>query len=472
MTAETLQCPAAADRDRTDGARAAATLYSNAVTPTTYPAVTLRKVGAGRAATFAFDLARSVVYTRQGNPAWAGQDRNGDSIVRTSDLFFPDYLDLSKASIPQADEMQRLFGNLILSMQSRGKKSPLPRFWYFPKMDKAVIVAAADDHGTPDGTRSTFNKFLAVSPGGCSVADWQCFRASSWLYADTPLSPALTRKFEAQGFDIGNHVTTAAPGSIYCKNAASIAQLDAAFARDMKGFKAAFPGLPAQRTNRMHCAVWSDWANVPKVELKYGIRFDMSYYTWPPTWINKPGFMTGSGIPMRYADRDGAPIDVYQQATHWVNENGPVWVTGIEPMLKRALGPDGYYGAFGTHYDYRHDGFPEMLLRLARRYKVPVVSARQMLTWVEGRRASNFRGMSWDGSRLSFTLTAAPGARGMYVMLPIDAQPLLSVGFNGNAVAFTKSTIKGIVYALFPAHSGRYVATYAAVPSPAASVKN
>jgi hypothetical protein len=60
----------------------------------------------------------------------------------------------------------------------------------------------------------------------------------------------------------------------------------------------------------------------------------------------------------------------------------------------------------------------------------------------------------------------------MYVMLPIDAQPLLSVGFNGNAVAFTKSTIKGIVYALFPAHSGRYVATYAAVPSPAASVKN
>ena len=56
-----------------------ATLYSNATTATTNPAVTLRSVGAsgGQAAAFTYDLARSVVYTRQGNPAWAGQERDG-----------------------------------------------------------------------------------------------------------------------------------------------------------------------------------------------------------------------------------------------------------------------------------------------------------------------------------------------------------------------------------------------------------
>ena len=42
------------------------------------PAVTLRGVGAsgGQAAAFTYDLARSVVETRQGNPAWAGQERD------------------------------------------------------------------------------------------------------------------------------------------------------------------------------------------------------------------------------------------------------------------------------------------------------------------------------------------------------------------------------------------------------------
>jgi len=79
---------------------------------------------------------------------------------------------------------------------------------------------------------------------------------------------------------------------------------------------------------------------------------------------------------------------------------------------------------------------------------------------VDGRNASNFRGMTWDGSRLTFTLTAARDTRGMYAMLPIDGQPLLSITFNGSAVAFTTSTVKGVAYALFPAHSGQYVATY------------
>ena len=67
-----------------------ATLYSSASTATLYPAVTLRSVGSsgGQAAAFTYDLARSVVYTRQGNPAWAGQERDGVLGVRPDDMFF------------------------------------------------------------------------------------------------------------------------------------------------------------------------------------------------------------------------------------------------------------------------------------------------------------------------------------------------------------------------------------------------
>ena len=80
----------------------------------------------GQAAAFTYDLARSVVYTRQGNPDWAGQERDGSPPIRPDDMFYPDWIDLDKVAIPQADEQQRLLVNLILHMNADRK--PLPRF--------------------------------------------------------------------------------------------------------------------------------------------------------------------------------------------------------------------------------------------------------------------------------------------------------------------------------------------------------
>ena len=108
-----------ADLYTLSGASSVATLYSTASTSTTSPAVTLANAGSGQAAAFTYDLARSIVYTRQGNPAWSGQARDGQSgPIRPDDLYFgaasfdpqPDWVDLSKVAIPQADEQQRLAG--------------------------------------------------------------------------------------------------------------------------------------------------------------------------------------------------------------------------------------------------------------------------------------------------------------------------------------------------------------------------
>ena len=80
---QTIQYHGTADRYSLSGASSLATLYSNATTSTSNPAVTLKNVGSngGQAAAFTYDLARSVVYTRQGNPAWAGQERDGYASV-------------------------------------------------------------------------------------------------------------------------------------------------------------------------------------------------------------------------------------------------------------------------------------------------------------------------------------------------------------------------------------------------------
>ncbi|HEY5115552.1 MAG TPA: hypothetical protein VIJ00_08525, partial [Nakamurella sp.] len=70
-------------------------------------------------------------------------------------------------------------------------------------------------------------------------------------------------------------------------------------------------------TNRLHCIVWSDWASQPTVEGQNGIRLDTNYYYyWPGSWLaDRPGFMTGSGMPMRFSAKTGGLIDVYQAAT-------------------------------------------------------------------------------------------------------------------------------------------------------------
>ena len=124
LVGQTIQFHGTADRyDLDAGTDALATLWSTASTATTNPAVTLRSVGSngGEVAAFAFDLARSVVYTRQGNPAWAGQERDGQQppILRSDDLFFPDWIDFDKVQIPQADEQQRLLANLIEHVEPR-----------------------------------------------------------------------------------------------------------------------------------------------------------------------------------------------------------------------------------------------------------------------------------------------------------------------------------------------------------------
>ena len=70
IVGESMQFHGTADRYTATDATTVASLYSDADTATSNPAVTLRSVGAngGQAAAFTYDLARSIVYTRQGNP--------------------------------------------------------------------------------------------------------------------------------------------------------------------------------------------------------------------------------------------------------------------------------------------------------------------------------------------------------------------------------------------------------------------
>jgi hypothetical protein len=461
---QTIQYHSAADLYTLAGATQVAAIYANPTQLTSNPAVTLRSVGTngGHAAAFTFNLAKSIVYTRQGNPDWAGQDRDDMPPIRTNDLFFggqePDYVNLDKVAIPQADELQRLLANMILHMNM--SKRPLPRFWYLPDMKKAAILMTGDDHGTEDGSRTIFDLLISRSEPGCSIAKWGCYRATSWMYTSSGLTNPQTLGYHNQGFEMGAHIDTG------CANWTP-QTLDEFFTLDLAAFAAKYTSLPAQKTNRTHCIVWSDYATQPKVELSHGVRLDESYYYWPGEWVqNRPGFMTGSGFPMRFADLNGAITDVYQAATHLVNENGVDYPQGIDSMLDKALGPQGYYGVFGTHYDYRADGFEEKLLNSAKARNVSLISAEQLLTWIDGRNASSFGNPSWNGTQLAFSITVGAGANNLFAMIPNQTTggQLSSLTINGVSVSFEVKTIKGRSYAVFRAMNGNVVATYAPAP--------
>jgi hypothetical protein len=452
------------------GAASIATFYSTATTATSNPAVTLRTVGAsgGKAVAFTYDLARSIVYTRQGNPEWAGQKRDGQiDPVRSDDMFFggssPDWIDFNKVAIPQADEQQRLLANIII--QGNLHRKPLPRFWYLPGDEKAAIVMTGDDHMS-GGTVGRFNQYKDLLPAyntAQDVLDWKTIRGTSYVYPNTPISNQQAMAFEQQGFEIALHPDN------NCVNY-TMASLQNTFSTQLSAFASGWPGLRSPATNRTHCLVWSDWASTPKVELQNGIRFDVTYYYWPEVWMqNRPGMFTGSGMPMRFADLDGSLIDVYQAPTQMTDETNMNYTAFCNTVLDKATGAEGYYGVFtaNMHTDQAQSAGSDAIIASAIAHDVPVVSSKQMLTWLDGRNNSSFSSMVWNNNQLTFNATARIDARNIKGMLPFYSQTgqLVAITRNGSPVSFTTQTIKGIQYAFFAVAAGTssYVATYNAV---------
>ena len=463
IVSQTVQFHGVADRYTLAGATSLATLYSDALTATTNPAVTLRTIGinGGQAAAFTFDLARSIVYTRQGNPAWSGQDRDGISPIRSDDLFYggatfdqqPDWVDRNKIAIPQADEQQRFLANLIISMNAA--KKLLPRFWYFPHGYQAAVVMSGDDHDH-GGTVGRFNRYLALSATNGSTADWGTIRATSYIYPGA-ISDSQAAALNAAGFEISLHLNT------NCDNYTR-SSLEQMTAIQLAQFTTAYPSLPAPSTERVHCVVWSDYTSLPEVELENGMRLDTTYYYWPAAWVaDTPGFFTGSAIPMRFAKTDGNAIDVYQATTQMTDESSQTYPKTIDKLLDFAVGPNAFYGVFvaNMHTDNVSSPGSDWILSSAKSRGVPIISAQQLLKWCDARGNSSMGSMSWANGTLAFSVKSNANAAGLEAMAPIPKGYAVSrATLNGSAISFSLRGVKGFQYAVVPAASGSYQLTY------------
>ena len=471
IVGQTIQFHGTADCYTLGSASSLATLYSNAQVSTINPAVTLCSVGSngGQAAAFAFDPARSIVYTREGNPAWSGQERDGITPIRPDDLFYgaasfdpePDWVDLNKVAIPQADEQQRLLANMIIFMKAN--KKLLPRFWYFPNGYEAVVVMTGDDHaGTYGGSYATtrFDEYLAASPQGGSVNDWTVPRCTAYIFISP--YPSLTNDlqaaaYNAAGFEISLHLNTGCAD--YTRD-----YINWLFTQQLNQFQAAYPSLPSPTTHRIHCVAWSDYTAAAEVGLLFGIRLDATYYYWPGTWtLDRPGLFTGSGMPMRFATTEGSVVNVYQAPTQMTDESGLTYPYTIDTLLDRALGPEGYYGAFvaNMHTDSYPEPDADATFSSATSRGVPVISSRQLLAWLDARNGSSVTFINWANSDLTFTVQASATANGLQAMVPVlGGYAVSQVKYNGSPISYSLRGVKGIQYAFVAAPAGDYEVTF------------
>jgi hypothetical protein len=443
-----LQLHAEAAHYALDGASVVAELYRDRVTPSGFPAVTSFQAGHGRAVLFAYDLARNIALTRQGNPAAANQERDDAAGIRANDMFV-DWLDLDNLLIPQADAQARLLARLI--EDALRDRTPLPRLWYFPGSARSLIVLTGDAHAVPamfiDDTLQTAEAF-----GGCASVYYSPpagdgavngLRRSlarlpllSWIAPgrDGRPTPETVQAWRARGHEFGVHP--------YVEDgvADGYTRYLRAFQRD--GY------APASPTVRTHRILWSGWVETARAQARRGFRMNVDYYHVGPAFRAADGswpagYFTGSGLPMKFVDERGWIIDVYQQPTqlvdeHWLATTNRGWA-GLDgeqaAQVARGLidhSLDGAPAALAIQYhmDFQSKDAPDYqnahrwligILEYARARGLPIWSAERWLAFVESRHAAIVGDLRWDepASTLSFMLEAPNGSSDpLSVMLP------------------------------------------------------
>ena len=111
------------------------------------------------------------------------------------------------------------------------------------------------------------------------------------------------------------------------------------------------------------------------------------------------------------------------------------------------------------HTDAAAHAGSDAIVASAKARGVPVVSAQQMLTWLDGRNGSTFELDRWNaGDVLSFRVAVGAGRdRPARRCCPttFGGSALQAMTRDGAPVTFTRETIKGVEYAFFAAGRGR-----------------
>jgi hypothetical protein len=439
----TLPFKGEADEYTLAGGTAIAELYETRTLSANLPAV----VRYGRTAAWSFDLSRSTAFVRQGDPAFAGLDRDGQTGYRTNDIFFQT-IDLDRVAVPHADVQMRLFSRVIGELLADSQ--PLPKLWYFPGTSRTLLIPTGDSHTSTPGSYAAL--IAAVEAAGADITLYLS------RFLDLTGSPVST--WVANGHDVGVHPFFEPDGHE--------GDFPAGYADAFSWFSTGVP-VPAGPTVRHHSLEWGGWVDPATIMPGLGLRMDLSYYAWGPA-LNHPtqgqqahGYITGSGLPMRFVTTSGQVLPVYQQVTSLTDEQllTGSYTEGLTTTqalaVSRQLIDDsqaGGYSAIATQFHVDYYGFGEVgpwvdgTLAYAASQQVPMWTATRWLEFVEARAATTIDDLAFapGTGQLTFGITVPAGAEPQTVTLPqtFNGRVLASLTLDGQTIAPVLQPVNGL----------------------------
>ncbi len=464
ITTQSIQLHGIADKYSVQSAKIIASIIANKDKPDTFPGVVINNYGQGQAIAFLYNLPKSIVYTRQGNPLFAGIEKDGIPGLRGTDLFTDGWVDTSKNTLNQADQQMTLLSNCIQTISNK----PLPRFWYFPDTLKCLITL------TNDG------EFRSETDFEPQLQDVDSMGAKMSLYLLQPekVSKQWVDKWIAKGFEIAGHPDdTKEAGNPDWNN------MDGVIKAKKNEIAEKF-GLQI-RTNVNHWFVWCgrdadvkpDFAAQSMLEEINSIELDLNYAHYDiksnqgdnylgPLGTNQGNF-TGTGLPMKFANVNGKIINVYQQFNavydqQYNESHDPEgFFNCFKGLMDRSLNDEVYsfisVKAHNDEYYFSKDPLMKMLA-YANSHGVPVWTALQQLDFIKTREEASFTNTNWSNNILSFNLNSSiKNGNGLTIMIlhNFGNKKIKGISKNGDDASFIVRQIKGSAYAFLTVEPGK-----------------
>ena len=463
---ETLQFHGIADNYKLAGAQTIADLFDKANPTRKWPAVVINRYGRGHAIAITYNLPKSIVYTRQGNPLFAGVEKDGIPGLRGMDLFTDGWVDTRKNTINQADEHMHILSNCIKYLSSNEK--PLPRLWYFPDSLKCLVVL--DNDGEDSSEKDFEPQFRDIDSLGAKMT----------LYVKDVdrVSKNWVEKWTAKGFEIAGHPDdTKEAGNPGWNHMDSVLN-------SIKTQIATKYGLSV-RTNVNHWFVWcgtdadgiQDFGAQARLEEKQGIEMDANYAHYDMNSNQGGHFLgssgihqgnyNGSGLAMKYADTKGKTVNVYQRFNSVYDQqynelhDPEGFFNCFKGLMDRSLNNEVYsIVSIKSHNDeYYFSKKPLMkMLTYANSNNIPVWTALKLLDFLKMKDDANFSDFNWLKNRLSFKLSSSlANSNGLTFLLPLIHRGLQmrSISIDGIDRKIERKMIKGYEYSFVTVIPGK-----------------
>jgi hypothetical protein len=464
LTSKRIQIHGIAERYAFKNAKTVAWFCGKSDSEHEFPAVVTSSCGKGQTAAFLYNLPRNIVYTRQGNPEFAGIEKDSIPGLRAMDLFTDGWVDTSNNVFNQADEQMILLSHCIERMS--GNTKPLPRLWYFPDTLKCLVTLTND--GEFKGEKDFESQFRDVDSMGAKM--------SLYVLEAGKVTKQWTEKWIARDFEISGHPddTREAAGPVWSK-------MEKVLSAKMKEISDLY-GVPMS-TVVNHWFVWCgnnesgdpEFSAQAEIEARHGLSMDVNYAHYDNNsgqghflgpLGSRQGNFTGSGLPMKFAGSSGKIIDIYQHLNnvydqqYTENHDPEGFFNCFKGLMERSLNKEVYsFISIKSHNDeYYFSRAPLMkMLAYANSKGIPVWTASKLAEFVKMRDEARFTGISWSDNKLSFNLQSSLNhSGGLTIMVPLEYgdNRLTGIECNGEGIKYIKRSVKGYSYAFVTVKPG------------------